>query len=217
MTGSILLVSVRPRVVKILDETATTMQCVREAAQLQATALQDPRTQKAIEAGIETLAVYNASGRLINRQVIPRAMKAIDEFEAAVATMNRLIANTDNSINTALIPGIAEAARTLNVSVDSVGKALVEISEKGNMTLDDIRTIMSDPSWKEALASLAATAKNAEAVSQDFKATSASVAQAAAELPSIAKSTEKLASTASKYKKALILVQILAVITAAVI
>jgi len=216
MTSSILLISVRPRVVRVLDETALTVQTVREAAQLEAALLKDPRNRKAIEAGLQTLAVYNATGRLINRQVIPRAMKVLDEVEGSVRQMRMLTQDVNSNLNV-LLPEIAATAKTLNVSVESVGAALVEITKEGKLTVEDIREIVSDPSWREALASIAVSSKNAEQITSNITGITENLEKTTAEMPSIAKSVEQIAKTSSKYRKALVLAQIIAVLTAAVI
>lgn len=216
MTSSILLISVRPRVVRVLDETALAVQTVRVAAQLEAALLKDPRNQKAIEAGLQTLAVYNATGRLINRQVIPRAMKVLDEVEGSVRQMRLLTQDVNSNLN-ALLPEIVATAKALNVTVESVGAALVEITKEGKLTVEDIREIVSDPSWKEALASIAVSSKNAEQITSNITGITENLEKTTAEMPSIAKSVEQIAKTSSKYRKALVLAQIIAVLTSAVI
>ncbi len=66
-------------------ELRKTAAAVAEYAQHQTRQLMDPRNQKALDAGIQALAVFNGTGRLINREVIPRAMEVLDNLSNATA------------------------------------------------------------------------------------------------------------------------------------
>ena len=70
---------------------------VSEYARYQTDRLHDPRNEKALEAGIQALAVLNGTGRLINRQVIPRTMAVLDSLSNATASLDRAIQATDRS------------------------------------------------------------------------------------------------------------------------
>ena len=72
---------------------------VSEYARYQTQQLQDPRNQKALDAGIQALAVFNGTGRLINREVVPRAMEVLDNLSNATASLDRAIQATDRSVN----------------------------------------------------------------------------------------------------------------------
>jgi hypothetical protein len=111
----------------------------------------DPRNRKALDAGLQALAVFNGTGRLINREVIPRAMTVPDNFSNATASLDRAIQATDKSVHADLLPeskrlltGTAEAVVSAGRSADA---ASAQILRAGN----DIHAILSNPALRSIL------------------------------------------------------------------
>lgn len=203
------------RVDGVLTEVESTAREIRVTATnisgyttVQVEALKNPKNQKALEAGLQTLAVYNGTGRLINTQVLPRAMRVLDDLSGATVALNALVSHSDEALNQKLMPELVATAKALNTSVESVDRAVQDLSRRGALSLDDIHAIMADPSWKQALSAVAQASRHVEGVTGNLE-------DASAQMPSIAASLERIAKTSSKYQKALILVQVLSTLARA--
>ena len=183
--------------------------------ELQTSVLESPQNQKAIQAAAQAGAIFNATGRLINTQVIPRAMTTIDSLNESAQGLNKLISSTNESLNAVdsgvlakvgdLTEGLRLASIRLGVTVESVGQAVDQIAEKSSLTLDDIHAIMSSPEWMQVL-------RNTEQLSANAADLSRSFAEAGKAAPGIATSLEQIAKTSSKYQKALLLASILGIL-----
>ena len=112
---------------------------LRDYSREQLTRLRDPRNSKAIDAAIQTAAVFNGTGRLINTQLIPRAMKTLDGLAESTESLNRMIQETNQSLNAEIAPEAVSGLENLN-------KSLQEASGRANANLDDIHRLLSDPS-----------------------------------------------------------------------
>jgi hypothetical protein len=204
-----------PRIAATINDTDATVveikrtaKAVADYAEKQKIALENPKNQKAIDAAIQTAAVFNGTGRLFNTQVIPRAMNTLDSLNKATNSLNELVRNTDRSLNERLLPDLAETAKTLGVSIDSLAKGILVITEKGGISIDEINALLADPQWKAALASVASTAAHLDAMAGNVEKASDSA-------PGIAAAIEKIAKTSSRYQKLLILAQLLATVARA--
>jgi len=62
----------------LVRDARVTLAMVSDYSREQIARLRDPKQQKALDAGIQTMAVFNGTGRLINTQVLPRAMRVLD-------------------------------------------------------------------------------------------------------------------------------------------
>ena len=111
----------------VAQELRKTAAAVSEYAQHQTQQLMDPRNQKALDAGIQALAVFNGTGRLINREVIPRAMDVLDNLSNATASLDKAIQATDKSVNAELLP---ESRRLLSATSEAIAatKSTVDAS-----------------------------------------------------------------------------------------
>lgn len=108
--------------------------------------LRDPRNSKAIDAAIQTAAVFNGTGRLINTQLIPRAMKTLDGLAESTASLNRMIQATDHSVNKNIAPEAVRSLQSTDEALKELSEGLQEASGRANASLDDIHHLLSDPS-----------------------------------------------------------------------
>lgn len=191
-------------------ELAGTITDLRSYIKIQADRLNDPRNSKALDAAIQTAAVFNGTGRLINKVLVPKAAATLDELTATVHQLNRLTERTDDSLNDELLPALTDTAKRLNVSIAELNRTITVIATKSGLTLDEIHSLLADPSWKSALESVAGTAHNVEL-------STGHIEEALQQAPDIASDLHKLSTTGSKYQKLLILARIVSLLAGAFI
>jgi len=203
------IVKVNQQLDRIGNETVLTLQSIRQTTSLVNTytssaleALNDPRNKKSLQAGLEVAATAKGSLLLINRQVIPRAITTLDELNASLASVNRLVSDTNDQVNGHVLPQTDQALVELQKTLQETQGAIKAGS-------DSITRLTGDPAISASLASLAAT-------SSHLDETTANIAEASRQLPSIAASVEKISKTSSKYRKLLILTQITSALVAAI-
>jgi len=192
----------------VAEEMEKTAAVVSEYARYQTQQLQDPRNRKALDAGIQALAVFNGTGRLINRQVIPRAMEVLDSLSNATASLDRAIQATDQSVNGDLLP---ESKRLLAGTTDAVASTRKSVDETTALILqagNDIHTILSDPALKSILVETREIATHADGIASNLE-------EASKRMPLIAADVERIAATSSRYRKAILLSQILSALARA--
>ena len=173
--------------------------------------------KKSLEAGIQLAAVANGTLRSVNRLIIPRVMKNLDSADELIRSSNLaavrvgdLVANTDHSLNASLLPEASRLVKNLGVTTESLNLAVNKLTDSGLMSLEEIRAIVSMPEWREAV-------KNTNAALAEVRGIVGDVNKATDELPSIAKSIERIATTSSRYQKVLLLVGILGTLAKAFI
>jgi hypothetical protein len=186
--------------------------------------LQSPRAQKSLQASLETLAVFNATGRLLNTQILPRAMKTLDSSDGAMEKVGTLLSNTDKSINgedglivsaTLLIGSLTTTAERFGLTVDTLDITLKTISEKTGKSLDEIYSLIASPEWKSAIQNANTVSANLATTAQKIDATAEQIRLAMLKAPSIAESLDKIAKTSSKYQRAVIIAGIISTIAGA--
>lgn len=194
---------------KIGNETALTLQSIRTTTSLVNTytssamkALDDPRNKKALQAGLEVAATAKGSLLMINRQVIPRAMRTLDELNAAIRAVNSLVTDTNAQVNGHVLPATDQALVELQNSLRTAQDATKAGGEA-------ITRLVSDPALSSSLASLARA-------SDHLDETTANIAEASKQMPSIAASIEKISKTSAKYRKLLLITQITSALVAAI-
>jgi ABC-type transporter Mla subunit MlaD len=190
---------------KTVQEARGAIADVRSYTAEQMKHLRDPRNAKAIDAAIQTAAMFNATGRLINRSVIPRINQNLDNLSESTASLNRLIANVDKSVNDEIAPELAGAIQSSDDSLKELSKMLSEASGRTNASLDDIHRILSDPA-------MTATLHELQSISEHVDGVAGEIEESSQQMPSIAASLEKIAKTSSKYQKFVLLSQILSAI-----
>ena len=164
--------------------------------------LRDPRDKKALDAAIQTAAVYNATGRLINTQVIPRAMATLDHLSASAESLNAMVQRTDASINNDLVPGATVTLQSTDAALEELTLGLSDAHIRANSTLDEVRLLIADPAWKATLAEINRTTHHTAGIAADIDA-------ATDHLPGIAEDLQKISNTSSKYSKALAIARVI--------
>jgi hypothetical protein len=189
-------------------ELRKTAAIVAEYAQHQTNQLMDPRNQKALDAGIQALAVFNGTGRLINREVVPRAIEVLRNLSNTTASLDKAIQAADRSVNGDLLP---ESKRLLAGTTDSVASAQKSVDSASELIIqagNDIHAILADPSLKSILAETNKIASHADGIAGNLD-------EASKKMPSIAADLERIAATSSRYRKAILLSQILSALARA--
>jgi hypothetical protein len=188
-----------------LRKTAT---AVSEYAQRQTEQLMDPRNQKALDAGIQAFAVFNGTGRLINREVVPRAMEVLDNLSSAADSLNRAIQSTDKSVNADLLPESRRLFQTTSEAISATRSTINATSELIIQAGNDVHAILADPALKSILAETNAIASHADGIAGNLE-------DASRQTPLIAADLERIATTSSRYRKAILLSQILSALARA--
>jgi hypothetical protein len=150
-------------------------------------------------------------------------VRKIDEFGSASALLLR---NTDKSLNGdgGLMWQVTELARKLGVNADSLVAQFNGLIESGKLTVDGLRTIISDQKIVEAIASLASALEHADGASSKVEEAMGHFEEAMRESPQFAKNVnsileelKKIAATSSKYAKATIIARIFSLLAGALI
>jgi len=170
--------------------------------------LRDPRNSKAIDAAIQAAAVFNGTGRLINTQLIPRAIRTLDGLADSTASLNRMIEATNGSINAEIAPEAVRSLQSANSTMGQLSIALQDTRERANAGLDDIHQLLSDPAWPASLNSIQSATENVSRVTAELE-------KASKEMPEIAQSVSQIASTSSRYRRWILLSQIFSAVARA--
>jgi hypothetical protein len=193
---------------KISAETTLTLQSLRTTTSLvntytssALTALSDPRNTKSLQAGLEVAATAKGSLLLINRQVIPKAMQTLDGLNASIRSVNDLVTATNDQVNGVVLPQTDQVLEELQTTLRTVQ----DETKAGGAAMTKL---LSDPALSASLESLASA-------SNHLDETSASIAEASKQMPSIAANIEKISKTSAKYRKAVMLSQIASAVVAA--
>jgi len=181
---------------------------VSEYAQRQTKQLMDARNQKALDAGIQALAVFNGTGRLINREVIPRAMEVLDNLSNATASLDRAIQSTDKSVNAELLPESQRLLQTTSEAISATKHTVDEASGRIVQAGNDIHAILADPALKSIIEETNAIATHADGIA-------ANIEESSKQMPLITADIERIAATSSRYRKAILLSQILSALARA--
>jgi hypothetical protein len=181
---------------------------LRDYSREQLARLRGPRNSKAIDAAIQTAAVFNGTGRLINTQLIPRAIKTLDGLAESTASLNRMVQATDNSINSEIAPEAVRSLQSSDAALKELSTALQEASERANALLDDIHAILSDPAWAASLISIQSTTENVSGITAELE-------KASQQMPEIAQSVSQITSTSSRYRRWILLSQIFSAVARA--
>ncbi len=134
-----------------------------------------------------------------------RTIVSLDRLNASADALAALLANTDRSLNVELIPRIASVADEAGTAVRHLDMSVREASERANSSLEDIHLLLADPAWKATLEEIRDTAAHVDGVSAQLE-------EASRSMPGIAKSLERISRTASRWRKALLVSQILSTV-----
>jgi methyl-accepting chemotaxis protein len=181
---------------------------LRDYSREQLVRLRDPLNSKAIDAAIQTAAVFNGMGRLINTRLIPRAMKTLDGLAESTASLNRMIQAADHSVNAEIAPEAVRSLQSANSTLGQLFIALQDTSERANTSLDDIHAILSNPAWAASIDSIQSTTENVSGITAELE-------KASQQMPEITKSVNQIASTSSRYRRWILLSQIFSAVARA--
>ena len=181
-----------------LSEVRTTSRMASVYATSAIKALQDPRNAKSLQAGLDAAATLKGSLLLVNRQVIPRIMDTLDSLDTTVQSLNTIVRHTDTSVNAEITPAIVR-------NLDELQLSLKTVQDETRTVTQAITAVVADPSIPASTAALAEAAKHLDQ-------TMSQVEEASRQLPSVARSIEKIAATSSKYRKIVLWAQILSTV-----
>ena len=184
---------------------------VAEYVRTEKARLEDPKNEKALDAAIQVGAVFNASGRLLNREVLPRLWKEIDSLHTGTDALTAFVQHSDASLNQGLLPALTKTANRFGVTIDELDHAIKIASDQTGLSLREIQRRMADPRWDALMDSLVDTGKHVDGTAAQVEGTMANVNKASANLPDIAESLSKIARTTSKFSKAYWLSRIISV------
>jgi hypothetical protein len=139
--------------------------------------------------------------RKVDQQTVPGINETIADLDSTAASLRAFVAHTDVSINQGLLPESTKTITKAGAGLDSLNVAIQQASERANASLDAIYALTSDPHSKLTLDELLAISRNIDNMTASF-------AEAAKQMPSIAASVEKMARTSSKLQKFVIASQI---------
>jgi hypothetical protein len=174
---------------------------LRDYSREQLARLRDPRNAKAIDAAIQTAAVFNGTGRLINTQLIPRAMKTLDGLAESTASLNRMFQSTDHSVNAEITPEVVRLLQSSDAALKELSTALRDASGRVNASFDDLHHLLSDPAWVASLDSIQSATENVSGITAELE-------RASQQMPEITTSINQIASTSSRYRRWILLSQI---------
>ena len=164
--------------------------------------LQSEKNQKALEAGYQAGAALKGTALLLNKQVLPRAMRLLDGLADDAQALGELIRSTNGQLNTGLLPEATGTIQELRAAATAGQQAILASQDGLVAATEDIHAILSDPAIPAALEAI-------QRASEGAAGTTKQVELAAQKLPEIAQSLKEIAATSSRYRKAILLSQIL--------
>jgi hypothetical protein len=135
-------------------------------------------------------------------------MDVLDNLTNAAASLDQAIKATDRSVNVDLLP---ESKRLLSTTSDTIAagkKSADAASDQIVQTGNDIHAILADPTLKSILADTNSIAAHADGVAANLE-------EASKQMPLIADDIERIAATSSRYRKLVLLTQILSALARA--
>jgi hypothetical protein len=176
----------------------------------ESTLLRSPKNQAALDAAVQLGGVFNGSGRLLNTQVIPRAMKTLDQLTAWEASLNALTQHADQQstatfayVNGHVLPSLdatLDALTGLEQKFNLTAAEATEVIKKSGATADQVNAILasSDPKIQAALQNAADASQQATATLVDFHTDLHATMD---QMPTIARDIEKTTRNIAKFSK----------------
>ena len=124
------------------------------------------------------------------------------------ASLEKAIQATDKSVNIELLP---ESKRLLSATSEAVASTKSTIDGASNQIIQmghDIHAILADPALKSILAETNAIASHANGIA-------ANIDESSKQMPLITADLERIAATSSRYRKVILLSQILSALARA--
>jgi len=210
------------RVNRTLAQTDRAVNALADFAVFQTQQLQSDRNQKAIEASLATAAIFNGTGRLLNTKTIPAINDTIRNINASVETLNKFIASTDENINRDLLPAAtlalnetAQAVKAYGLTAEKTSVAIESLAKEGAITAQEARAFLSSDEFKGIWSNLNKVSLESAATSANITATTAQIAEASKQLPSVAADIKAFTATTSKFRKAILVAMILGALSPA--
>jgi hypothetical protein len=193
-------------------------QDVKEYVHAEKATLEDPRNAKAIEAATQVGAVFNASGRLLNTQTLPRANKVLDALTAEAVALKvttdestRQLRQNGDSANGVLVAArstvtvLGAVADKLGIDMGTLTLAIQKTSDTANLTVAEITKRVADPKFDEVLDGVLAAETSLTHVAGE-------VALASDRLPEIAADLRKVTKASGRFANAYWIAKILAIL-----
>lgn len=202
--------------VRQVNLTASTL---NDYATRQIAELSTERNRKAMEATIAAGASFQATARLINTTTIPKINAAVASLDAlATQAGHDTLPQATRAISALADTGEAlrDTAQAFSTTPQTIESAIRVISDKSQISLNDLHELLSDPGWKEVIRNTAQASAETVTTMRNVSATTDQIAVAATRLPAIAESIQKISATSSRYGKAFWLARILSLIVQAI-
>ncbi|HEY6328668.1 MAG TPA: hypothetical protein VI756_04980 [Blastocatellia bacterium] len=143
----------------------TTSKVVGDYLAFETEQLRSDEYQRMIKASFQTPAIFNASGRSLNTQVLPAARDELKALGGATNGLNDLIAElrektvpaaTDdlNELN-GMLAGLSDLEQRVGLSIGETNKLIAEVSRQTGLTTDAVIKRLQDPKIDATLANLA--------------------------------------------------------------
>jgi len=207
---------------RTLAQTDRAANALADFAVFQTQQLQSERNQKAIEASLATAAIFNGTGRLINTKTIPEINKTIANINQSVELLNTFIARTDQNINADLLPAAtvalnesAAAIKAFGLTAEKTSIAIEQLANEGKITAQEARAFLNSEEFKSIWSNLNKVSLESAATSANITATTAQIAEASKQLPSVAADIKAFTATTSKFRKAILVAMILGALSPA--
>lgn len=167
--------------------------------------IESEKNQKAIEAALAVGATYQATGRLINTQVIPAVLRQLEAGTRATARLDelagegrQLVADTNGQLNGKLLPeitagvgdinqltkGLLTLAQGTGASIQEVIGAVNQLVQSGDVAVQVLQQKLADPKLDQLVAESVGLVRHSKGIAANLE-------EASAELPPITKSARK--------------------------
>jgi uncharacterized coiled-coil protein SlyX len=193
----------------LVRETRTTVTKANVALDTSIAHLNDPKNQKSLDAAIQTAAVFNGTGRLINTVYLPKFGRVLDGLADTASNLNEAVRRTDVGVNSGLLPNANRLVVQSTSTMTESQKAVERLIQMMTQMSDDSHRLLTDPSIPASLTAIQASAEN-------IQATTLQIAEASKAVPGIARNVEKISTTASKFRKWVLISQISTALVSAV-
>jgi hypothetical protein len=200
-------------------QTDRAARALADYVEFQTRQLRDPRNQKAIEASLATPAIYNATGRLINTQLIPEAKATLKDLNKSVKSLNHLVERTDAQVNEQLLPAAtlalnetAIAVKAYGLTAEKTSQAIEQLAKEGTITAQEARAFLQSPEWKAIWKNLETVTTETAETAANANTVTANLAEASKQAPGIAEDFRKFTQTTSGFRKFILAAMIVAAI-----
>lgn len=177
-----------------------------------------PKNQASLDAAIQLGAVWNATGREMNTQVLPRFWKLLDTTRETTAKVGTVADQTRETVKAggdstnavlaslrATLDSLHVASDKLGVDLGTLGDAVRDMSQSSGLAISEVTRRIADPRFDLILDSAT------EGI-QHLNGTAIEIEKASKALPEIAAALEKISTTTSRFTKAYWVARILSIV-----